>query len=262
MLFSASLAKVEGPVSVLQISPDWAQGRATFGGLIAAQVYQAMNCLVKPDRPVRSLHITFAAPVVPDEISVAAKIVRDGKAVTVTEGHCIQEGELKVLLSGSFGSMRQSEIVAPPLPMPDIPDREEGKLLRYVAGLTPEFIQHFHYNFLFGGLPFSNTKSREMGGWVKFADPEPEITIGHLLALIDAWPPATLPWLSKPAAASTLTWNIQFLQPLPTLSGSAEYLYHALIEEAADGYAFTHARLWNEEGQLLALSQQTVAVFG
>jgi len=262
MLLSTSLARVEGPESVLHNSADWSQGRATFGGLIAAQVYQAMASLVQPDRPVRSLHITFAAPVRPDEITVEAKLVRAGRAVTVIEGRCLQENEVKVLLNGSFGATRQTGIVAPPLPMPALPHRDEGQQLGYIAGLTPEFAKHFHYNFLFGGLPFSNTKHREMGGWVEFAEPEPEMTIGHLLALIDAWPPATIPWLSAPAPASTLTWAIQFLQPLPTLSGAAGYLYHAVIEEAAGGYAFTHARLWSEAGQLLALSQQTVTVFG
>jgi acyl-CoA thioesterase len=38
--------------------------------------------------------------------------------------------------------------------------------------------------------------------------------------------------------------------------------YQAVIEHARDGYGHTAAAMWNPAGELLALSRQTVTVFG
>ena len=40
----------------------WGQGRATFGGLVAAMLYEAMRLKVPAGRPVRSLSVTFVGP--------------------------------------------------------------------------------------------------------------------------------------------------------------------------------------------------------
>ena len=103
-----------------------------------------------------------------------------------------------------------------------------------------------------------------MGGWVRLRD-EPvaePVGVAHLLALVDAWPPAVLPHLSKPAPGSTLSWTIEFVQPLVPLCTQDWCRYCATIEHAQDGYGHTSAMLWTAEGALLAMSRQTVTVFG
>jgi len=87
-----------------------------------------------------------------------------------------------------------------------------------------------------------------------------EFTTAHLITLIDAWPPAVLPLLSKPAPASSVTWSVSFMQPLPQLA-SDWWLYRAEIAQAADGYGQTSAHIWDKDGVLVAISTQTVAVF-
>jgi acyl-CoA thioesterase len=69
-------------------------------------------------------------------------------------------------------------------------------------------------------LPFTGNTSREMGGWVRLRGDvkEEAVTESHILALVDAWPPALMPFLKKPAMGSTLTWTIEFVQPLLELS--------------------------------------------
>jgi acyl-CoA thioesterase len=37
--------------------------------------------------------------------------------------------------------------------------------------------------------------------------------------------------------------------------------YYVEIEHAADGYGHTAAKLWNADGQLIAMSRQTVTIF-
>lgn len=83
----------------------------------------------------------------------------------------------------------------------------------------------------------------------------------HILALVDAWPPALLSHLKKPAAGSTLTWTIEFVQPLLALSTLDWCKYLVDIEHATDGYGHAAAKLWSEDGQLIAMSRQTVTIF-
>ena len=62
----------------------WAQGRASFGGLVAALAYGAMRDKAQPGRPVRSLAITFVGPMeaeVPARFE--AEVLREGKEVTL-----------------------------------------------------------------------------------------------------------------------------------------------------------------------------------
>ena len=80
-------------------------------------------------------------------------------------------------------------------------------------------------------------------------------------AHLDAWPPAVLSHLSKPAPGSSLTWTIEFVHPIPSLTTHDWCLYQAEIEHALDGYGHIAARLWTADGQLLALSRQTTTVF-
>jgi len=113
-----------------------------------------------------------------------------------------------------------------------------------------------------GGLPFSGNQSRRMGGWVRLRDvAEEQVNEAHLLALVDAWPPSLMPFLKQPAAGSTLTWTIEFIQPTAKLSTLDWCRYGVETEHARDGYGHAAAALWTAEGELLALSRQTVTVF-
>jgi acyl-CoA thioesterase len=102
-----------------------------------------------------------------------------------------------------------------------------------------------------------------MGGWVRLRGDvkEEPLTEAHILALVDAWPPALLPHLKKPAPGSTLTWTIEFIQPLQELTTLDWCQYHVSIEHARDGYGHAAAALWSPTGALIALSRQTVVVF-
>ena len=134
--------------------------------------------------------------------------------------------------------------------------------LPYIKGVTPEFMRHVALRWTVGGLPFSGNPSRHMGGWVRLRDvAEEPLNEAHLLALVDAWPPSLMPFLKQPAAGSTLTWTIEFIQPMAKLSTLDWCHYRVETEHARDGYGHAAAALWSAEGELLALSRQTVTVF-
>lgn len=266
MTFTELLHAVRTQPDRVVIPATWAQGRASFGGLVAALAYEAMRAQVPEGRPVRSLAITFVGPVAPDvPVSFEAEVLREGKAVSQMALRAVQDGQVVTLVQGSFGAPRESVVEVLPLPAPQIEPAERCQELPYLRNVTPEFTRYLAMRWGIGGMPFSHNKSRQMGGWVRLrhdAVAQPEgLTEAHLLALVDAWPPAVLSHLQGPAPGSSLTWTCEFVQPLPAVMSDAWCLYRAEIEHARDGYGHVAAALWSPAGELIALSRQTVTVF-
>lgn len=265
MRFSQLLDAVRHDPQAISIPVEWAQGRASFGGLMVALLYEAMRAKVPAERPVRSLAITFVGPAEPNvPISFEVEVLREGKAVSQVLGRAVQKGQVVTLVQGSFGASRASVVQVAAEPAPAMKSWEESQELPFIPGMTPEFMRHLALRWSVGGLPFTGNPSREMGGWVRLrgeVEEEP-LSEAHLLALVDAWPPALLPHLKQFAAGSTLTWTIEFVQPLPALTTLDWCKYLAVIEHARDGYGHVAAALWTPQGELVALSRQTVTVFG
>ena len=265
MTLSELIQAVRDNAQNVVVPASWGQGRAGFGGLVAALVYEAMQAQVPEGRPVRSLAITFVGPLLVDTpVSFEAEVLREGKAVSQVLGRAVQNGQVVTLVQGSFGAARASAIQVAAEPAPAMPPVEECKELRYVPGVTPEFTRYLAMRWGIGGQPFTGNPSREMGGWVRQrgeVEREP-VTVSHLLALVDAWPPAVLSYLKGFAPGSSLTWTIEFVQPVPQLDTHEWCQYRAVIEHARDGYGHCAAALWTAKGELVALSRQTVTVFG
>jgi acyl-CoA thioesterase len=265
MNFQALLHALHADPARVVLPASWANGRASFGGLVAALVFEVMRLQVPDGRPLRSLAITFVAPLAPDvPASYEAEVLREGGSVSQVLGKATQNGQVCALVQGSFGAPRNSKIHLRGERAPVIKAVEDCPQLSYMKGLTPELVQHLAMRWAVGGMPFSNNPSREMGGWVRLRDGSADevVSEAHLLVLVDAWPPAVLAHLSNFAAGSSLTWTIEFMQPAPVLHGLDWCQYRALIEHAQGGYSHVAASLWAPSGELVAISRQTVVVFG
>lgn len=245
------------------IPSSWGQGRASFGGLTAALAFERMASVVADGRPMRSMQISFVGPIQPDvPASVEASVLREGKAVSQAMSKIQQNGQPQLVALASFGGDRESIVAVEPLPAPEATPANDCKALPYIKNVTPEFTQHIEMRWAFGGMPFSGHAGREMGGWMRFRDTPEVITDAHIVALIDAWPPALLPHLKSPAPASSLSWAMDFVFPRPKIAPGEWLLYRATIDQAGGGYGSTQAGIWTQKGELVAMSRQTVTVFG
>ncbi|MAM86054.1 MAG: acyl-CoA thioesterase II [unclassified Hahellaceae] len=250
---------------VLSVDESWMQGRSTFGGLTAAIALQAMQAHAG-GRVLRNFNCNFVGPVDDAPLSLAPVALRSGKSVTVLGCRIMQPDGIKLDATAAFGDSRDSDICVDPAGVADVGLVEDGAPLPHVAGVTPNFTEYFDYAFTDNKLPFTGRGDGVMNGYMRFRESavkaDAALTPMLLLGLIDAWPPATLPLLRKVVPASTLAWNVQFVQPCGQSRATDWFRYEAKIAQAADGYGFTHARVWNERDELLAFSQQTVTVFG
>lgn len=263
MLFSEILAQITPAAEqTIELPEGWGQGRALFGGLTAAIAWQHAHLGVNQEQHLRAFTVSFVAPVQPGSAQLLRRILRQGNHVTQVAVKIIQNQQVMLAALASYGRSRDSSVRVTDTPTARVPAREHGASFPK-SRLMPEFTHHFDYHLCVGGMPFSSQANREFGGWMRFSHEQQPLTIGMLLGLVDAWPPALLPYLSAPTPASSLTWTIEFPEPLHSDYRSDQWWqYVAYIDYAADGYGHTHAHVWDESGQLVAISRQTVTVFG
>ena len=160
MRFSELLDAVRRSPDELVIPAQWAQGRASFGGLVAALQYEAMRARVPAERPVRSLAITFVGPAEPGvPIRFEVEVLREGKAVSQVLGRAVQNGQVVTLVQGSFGASRASEVEVLAAPAPTMKHWDECQELPYIKGVTPEFMRHLAMRWSIGGILFPFPRS-------------------------------------------------------------------------------------------------------
>ncbi|MGH8493308.1 MAG: acyl-CoA thioesterase [Moraxellaceae bacterium] len=245
----------------VDIPPGWTQGRANYGGLVAALMYARTHSLLGDARWLRSATVSFVGPVATGPALVTAEILRGGKSVTQTEARILQNGEVVAVLLCSFGAARESyiRVSAPPAPMFKAP--EECQPLPYVAGMTPEFTQNIDFRWGHGDFPFSGSALPELGGWMRLKEARGDIDFIDLFMLVDAWPPALLPMVKGMAPGSSMTWTMEPVYLPEGKSANNWWQYQAVTEFAQDGYGNCAAKIWDDEGRLVAISRQTVVVF-
>lgn len=257
---------IAGARATATVPEGWAQGRATFGGLLLAAAVAAARRELPEPRACRAVVACFPAPVGPGEVALEARALRHGRAVSSVEVVLRQGEDLGCVVLASFGGERPSAIVVPAPPRPEVlPPEELPPMLGATPGdlaAAPQFTQHFDYRLAFGAPPFSGAEVREIGGWCRFHDEPGPLGAEHVLALVDAWPSPAVARMPSPAPAASMTWSLELLPIEPEPDPSGWWLYHAELEAAAGGYAHAAARLWSPAGRLAALSRQAVAIFG
>ena len=243
------------------IGEDWSQGRATFGGMVAALCNEAMRRLVPADRELRGLDTTFVGPALAGEVSVDAEILRAGKAVTIARSRLWSDGKIAATLTGIYGAARATALSMTPTvaagvrAVEDLPERSTAA----VGG--PAFLQHFAYRWAEGTRPFAGSNLRTSKVYVRHQDPAP-LTESHVVALVDSIPSVILQLMTTVVPSSSLTWTLQLLRHDYSFAPEAWWRIDAEINCADSGYSCESCVLIDPRGRPAAVARQMVAVFG
>jgi len=246
-----------GSAELADAGDDWMQGRSAFGGLQAAVALRAMRTLVDVDAQLRTLQMTFIAPVGPG-ISARARVLRAGKNATHVEARLGAGDETLALVVGVFGARRDSIVrhdVAAAVPMPILARPT------FAPGAMPKFMRHFDVALLAGAAPFTNARVDRAAYQLDLHDDGPA-SEAHLLAFADFVPPVALSWMPKPVPGASMTWMLELLvddlasQPLDGWRADTRML------AAAGGYTSQATTIYAPDGAATALSQQSMVVFG
>jgi acyl-CoA thioesterase len=264
VLFSNTLASLKPADSGWSavIGEDWSQGRATFGGMVAALGNEAMRQLVPADRSLRGLDTVFIGPLLSGEVRIEAQVLRVGRAVTVACARLWSNGNVAATTTGIYGAARESSLSLAPAVAVGVPGSEELPERESISTMAaPTFLQHFGFRWAEGSRPFAGTRSRTAKIYVRHKDTAP-LTESHIVALIDCIPSVVLQLMTKPAPSSSLTWNVQFLCHDYSFPPDAWWRIDSEVNSAGSGYSCESCTLVDPNGVPAALARQIVAVFG
>lgn len=248
--------------NTVMIPEKWGQGRATFGGLVAGVLFEKILPHLEVDRPVKSIIVSFIAPVVAGETDVHVRVLRAGKAATQVQATAYQNDKPCAVLLASFGSDRESVINIEAPAAPSFSKPEDTKEFPFIQGLTPDFSQYFDYRYTQGNMPFMGNGEHTLGGFIKLHEPaQGPVQVSEVLSLLDAWPPTVFALLKRPTSGSTLTWTINFVNEPENCTINDWWQYEAQIKTSAHGYSHIDANMWDKYGSLTVMSRQTVSVF-
>ena len=263
MLFSETLASMQPLCSGWRahIGEDWSQGRATFGGMVAALCNEAMRRLVPADRELRGLDTTFAGPALVGEVNIDAEVLRAGKAVTIARSRLWSDGKIAATLTGIYGAARVTALRLAPTVATGVRAVEDLPDSPAIAVGGPSFVQHFAYRWAEGMRPFAGSSLRTAKIYVRHKDPAP-LSESHVVALIDSIPSVVLQLMNSVAPSSSLTWTVQLIRHDYSFAPEAWWRLDAEVNSAGSGYSCESCMLIDPSGEPAALARQMVAVFG
>jgi acyl-CoA thioesterase len=244
----------------ITVTDDWGQGRATFGGLIAAAGNEAMRRLVASDRPLRSLQTTFVGPAAAGTWSMHARVLRVGRAVTLAHCDILDGDHVAAIQVGVYGLARQSSVTVRPPVTPAPRKIEEINEMRFQPERSPPFLQHFAHRWALGARPFSGTPSNSIC-FIRHRDPAP-LTESHVVALVDCIPTPALSIMTAPAPASSLVWNLEFFEHEFGFGSDEWWRIDTTVDAASEGYVNQTGLLQDPQGRPVALTRQVFAIFG
>jgi hypothetical protein len=251
-------ARVADGAASMDIGDDWLQGRSLFGGIQAVVGWRAMRTLVSAAMPLRTLQMTFIEPVASGTVTATARILRTGKNTMHVEARLESDGKLHALMIAVFGTARESIVRR------ELPKAAAGEFrqpMRFMPGLMPSFMQQFDANLGRGAAPFAGREVDSVAFELGLHDTGP-VTEAHLLVFADFVPPVALSWMHKPVPGSSLTWMFELLADDFATHAPAGWRLDAELVAARDGYTSQSNVLYAPLGGAVALSRQSMVVFG
>ncbi len=240
-----------------EITPDWAQGRTTFGGLTAALCLEAALKAHPGLPPLRSAQIAFIGPA-GGPVTMTSKILRAGRTMTFVEADLAAETGLATRALFAFGQTRASVFDRRFIAAPDAPPPAACE--DYMPdGAGPTFVRHFEQKLVRGGRPWSGSSAYDHFIWIRHRDKAAR-SISALLALADMPPPALIPMFEAPAQMSSVTWIVNFLEADPQTEDGWQ-LVETRAENAAQGFSSQDMFVWNTRGEAVIAARQQVAIF-
>jgi acyl-CoA thioesterase len=260
-----------------EVTEDWLQGKAAFGGLQGALGVLAMRAAVGDALPLRALQVTFVAAVGGESLAEAS-VVRRGRAVTHAQCTLSSGGQAGALMVGLFGAARDSKAIAA-MPMPELRGPAELREAPFLPERMPGFLRHYRQRWAGGAVPYSGQPMKPSSMWVRLREATAGEDVGpgevpiapaldapaareaNVVALCDMPPSPIMSMLTRRAPGASLTWLLEFLVDPRTVDPQGWLLLHTETRHAGEGYTSQTARVWDAAGRPVAVSHQTTAIF-
>lgn len=244
----------------LDVPPGWLQGRGTYGGLVMGSLIRAIeHAIGDPARMVRSLTAELPGPVVAGRAEITVDILRTGNSLSTARAALSQGNEVKAHAVGVLAATRSGSgpLAWQDVVRPDVPAWSTIEPLPTEPGLWPEFAQNFEYRVIDGMFMSGSAQTL---GWVRPRLHGGLRDAGHIASVIDAWWPVALSRMPAMRPMATIVTSLAIVSGIAGLDPEAPMLYRATSPVLADGYCLETRELWGEDGRLIAINHQTLAI--
>jgi acyl-CoA thioesterase len=238
----------------------WLQGRSLFGGIQSAIAVRAMRHLVPRDFPLRVAQTTFIAPVPAGPVRVRASRLRTGKGTIHAEARLLVEDHTAALVIGVFGRGRPSKTDKMAC-VPPVSASSDPFEVRFVPGMSPNFLQHFSLRWVQGALPMSGSEDVPPAALDVGIDDRGPMSEEHVLAIADASPPLASAMLTERSRGSSVTWTVEMLTTDLERLALRDWHLYAEMRAGRDGYTSQTVLVCAPDGAPVAISDQTMMVF-
>jgi Acyl-CoA thioesterase len=247
------------PATGLELPASWQQGRTAYGGISTALAVAAAGAASEaPLPPLRSAQVSFIGPA-NGRLVFRPQLLRAGSSVVSMAVDVHAGAGLALRLALVFAQARDSSVAHSCAERPVVAPWSacpEFDMTR--APFAPAFTRHFQIRPAGGAMPLSGAEHPELMIWVRHRDAAGVDPLLALVAMGDALPPAVFTALRAPAPASSINWSFDVLDPTPR---GDWFLLRSTSEHARDGYSAQAMQVWDENGGLVMLGRQSVAVF-
>jgi acyl-CoA thioesterase len=236
-----------------QLDPAWSSLRGIHGGYLTAVTVRAFEAAF-PDRPVRTIHVSFLSAGAVGPADVALVTVRRGRSATVARVRIEQDGRT-VLEATITGLAAPSAVAGWSTSITDGP----RPAVECIPLRTPPGIGHFdHARAIIdpADVPFTGGHRARIAGYVTPAEPR-VVDAAWLAMLLDWFPPSPFSRHTTPIGGLSIDYTVH-IHHVP-VDVPADGWLTAVFEarEAAGGLALEQGRVAGPSGRLVAESFHT-----
>lgn len=244
------------------VSPRWSvMGGTPNGGYLTALAARALrHGLPHPDPVTLTTHY-LAAPS-PGEVVVEVELLRAGRRHSTVQGRLLQDGRDCLRLLGTFADLSQARgpdlLLREPPRLPPVDACVDVAAAARDAEVDSRFAPPVLFRFDHRVPPerLGWTAGRPSGegtlhGWSRLVGDEPMDSLA-LVALVDAYPPAVFDAGGSLGWVPTIELTVQVRRRPP----EGWLACHFATTAVTDGYLVEDGQVWDERGNLVALSRQ------
>jgi len=241
-----------------QMSPDhWVVNGPNGGYLAAVLTHGVDRCLGDPGRQMRSLTVHYLRPPSAGDALVGVEVVRSGRSVAFCRVRLVQNGDVKLLATGAWGTGRgglehdrwsMPIVDGPPETCPTIDEVRQADPLP----LHGQWDLRAARGRMFGG-----SSSAELAWWIRPRTPR-LLDAPLVAAMTDAMPPPIFAVSTEAMAVPTLDLTVHIRAQLDQIGWQpGDWILARFVSRSASGgFIEEDGELWTADGTLVAHSRQ------
>lgn len=242
------------------VNPAWSIGANPNGGYLLAMATQALRQRTPTHPDPLSITVHFLRPGLSAQpCRIDTQLLRSGRTLSTLRGTLAQDGQARLELLASMGSLGEADAAPRPLltlQPPDMPppDACPGRSAQ-AQGVSLPILQRLDVRLHPDDAVPGATGRAQLRGWIRFTDGRAPDALACLL-MADAFPPAVFGLLGLVGWVPTIELTVHLRRrPVP-----GWLLGRFTSHDLCDGRVVEDGALWDASGHLVAQSRQLALV--